>query len=118
LLARLVSEIPADCLKFLFETRRRVNLFLISLLGSSRAAVPGMDTGAKQGLTPYLPPAPSWWKGGGRWAAPGRGCKGLAAPWGTFARRRKELKQHLVSKPAQANSAGGRVLRQSKWQFL
>lgn len=38
-------------LKSLFETQRRENLFLISLLCSSRTEASGMDTGAQWGLT-------------------------------------------------------------------
>lgn len=46
-------------LKSLFEAQRRENLFLISLLCSSRTEVSGMDTKAQWGLTriPVLPGA-------------------------------------------------------------
>lgn len=115
-------------LKSLFENQRRENLFLISLLCSSRAEVSGMDTRAQRGLTriSVLPGAGFGpWCGallfaglGGRRTAPSHGCEGSAAPWGASSRRHQEMKWHLVSKSAWAHPAQGQVLHQSKRQFL
>lgn len=117
----LASEIPKDWSRFLKPKGGWICFWFHCCVAAelnSREWTPGQNRFWPTSLPCQGLDLATGIRAAGRWAALGRGCKCFAVPCGIFHRRRKELKQHLVSKSAQANPAVGQLLSPSKGHFL